>query len=323
MTRVAIAGATGSIGGVIAAAIASTKKHEVFVLSRKAPDASNNSGSISTLTVNYDSVDDIETKLTSNNIDTVICCMSLNSEAENASQINIIRAAAKSPTVKRFAPSEFGIDYMEASRQKYPFPSTEFKVAAIQELQKTDLQYTRFITSTFMDYFGPQNAPSQLKVLPLFIDHQSRKATIPGDGNTPVVLTHSTDVGKFVAAAVDLPEWQEKSLVIGDKLTLNELVERAEAVGKCKYEVTHVSIDKFQSGDIPELPCDVHVYRFVPKEMVMGIRQGAGLAMAAGWMNLDTSSGTLNDRLPGVESLSVAKFFSKYVAEADQTAYYG
>lgn len=192
-----------------------------------------------------------------------------------------------------------------------------------------------------MDYFGPQNAPSQLKVLPLFIDHQSRKATIPGDGNMPVVLTHSTDVGKFVAAAVDLPEWQEKSLVIGDKLTLNELVERAEAVGKClflctlisyeciadmklgKYEVTHVSIDKFQSGDIPELPCDVHVYRFVPKEMVMGIRQGAGLAMAAGWMNFDTSSGTLNDRLPEVESLSVAKFFSKYVAEADQTAYYG
>jgi short-subunit dehydrogenase len=35
MTRIAIAGATSSIGAVIADAIASTKKHDVFVLSRK------------------------------------------------------------------------------------------------------------------------------------------------------------------------------------------------------------------------------------------------------------------------------------------------
>jgi nucleoside-diphosphate-sugar epimerase len=88
-----------------------------------------------------------------------------------------------------------------------------------------------------MDYFGPQGAPSQLKTLPLLIDHQSRKAIIPGDGNTPVVLTHSTDVGKFIAAALDIPEWREKSLVIGDKLTLNELVERAEEAAKSEFSL--------------------------------------------------------------------------------------
>lgn len=83
-----------------------------------------------------------------------------------------------------------------------------------------------------MDYFGPSNAPSQLKVLPLFVDHQSYKAIIPGDGNVQVVLTHSTDVGKFVAAALGDPKWQEKSLIIGDKLTMNNLVEHAEAAAR-------------------------------------------------------------------------------------------
>lgn len=35
MTRVAIAGATSGIGGVIANAIALTKNHDIFVLSRQ------------------------------------------------------------------------------------------------------------------------------------------------------------------------------------------------------------------------------------------------------------------------------------------------
>jgi nucleoside-diphosphate-sugar epimerase len=95
-----------------------------------------------------------------------------------------------------------------------------------------------------MDYFGPPSAPSQLKVLPILVDHQSRKAIIPGDGNTPVVLTHSTDVGKFVAAALDIPQWQEVSLVVGDKLTLNELVKHAEAAAGSSFAPYAPGADK-------------------------------------------------------------------------------
>ncbi|EFY91756.1 NmrA family transcriptional regulator [Metarhizium acridum CQMa 102] len=105
---------------------------------------------------------------------------------------------------------------MEAAQQYVPLmayflchklsvPLYQLQVAAIEELLKTELQYTRFIASTFMDYFGPRKAPSQLTVLPLFIDHESREATISGGRNTPVALTHSTDVGKFIAAALDFP----------------------------------------------------------------------------------------------------------------------
>lgn len=90
-----------------------------------------------------------------------------------------------------------------------------------------------------------------------------------------------------------------------------------------KFDITYVSLDKFQAGDIPELPCDVHVQQFVPKEMIMGIRQGAGMAMAAGWMNFKDGDDTLNNQHPDIKPLSVAQFFSKYVVEQDQTAHYG
>jgi hypothetical protein len=79
-----------------------------------------------------------------------------------------------------------------------------------------------------------------------------------------------------------------------------------------KFDVTYISVDDLQAGNVPQLPCDEHVYRFVPKEMVMGIRKGASLAMAAGWMDLDTANGTLNDQVPELKSLSVAQFFSRY-----------
>ncbi|KAG8413687.1 hypothetical protein J3459_015253 [Metarhizium acridum] len=119
-------GRDSGIGSVVANAIASTKKHDVFVLSRKITHEPTDA-SITIISVNYDLVDHIEHVLTSHNIDTVLSRVPLNFEAESASQINLIRAAAKSPTVKRFEPSEFGINYMEAAQQNYPFPSTSFK----------------------------------------------------------------------------------------------------------------------------------------------------------------------------------------------------
>lgn len=84
-----------------------------------------------------------------------------------------------------------------------------------------------------------------------------------------------------------------------------------------------MNLDRLQAGDIPELPCDVHVQRFVPKEMITGIRQGAGMGMATGWMNFQNDDDTLNHRHPDIEPMSVKHFFSKYVVEEDQTAHYG
>jgi nucleoside-diphosphate-sugar epimerase len=109
----------------------------------------------------------------------------------------------------------------------------EFKLAALKKLEETpSLQHTRFINGTFMDYLStPSSAiPSNMRLISLFLDVHNNRAVIPGSGDVPAVFTHSSDVGKFVAAALDLVEWPEKSVIIGEKITLNSLVSVVEKI---------------------------------------------------------------------------------------------
>lgn len=107
----------------------------------------------------------------------------------------------------------------------------ELKVAAIDKLNEfPSLKFTRFITGTFMDYFGPPPNPPTMVVVSLILDPVEAKAAIPGDGSATIMVTHTSDIALFVAAALDLPEWPEKLIIQGDRLTLNKAVEVAESV---------------------------------------------------------------------------------------------
>lgn len=61
--------------------------------------------------VNYTDLDSAKKVLEDNNIHTILSTLSLQSQEQSDAQIGLIRAAAASSTVKRFAPSEFGIPY--------------------------------------------------------------------------------------------------------------------------------------------------------------------------------------------------------------------
>ena len=112
----------------------------------------------------------------------------------------------------------------------------DFKNAAVNKLRgTTGLSYTRFINGTFMDYLGPPNAPSNLPLISLIIDIANSKAAILGGGNIPVAFTHSTDVARFVTAALSRDEWPEALFLWGDRITLKAVVSLAEnAKGTCK-----------------------------------------------------------------------------------------
>lgn len=104
----------------------------------------------------------------------------------------------------------------------------------IEEVSKTSLEYTAFYNGMFLDYFDPKG---DYQPLAFFVDIAHNSAAIPGDGNTPIVFTHTSDVAKFLVASLELAEWREESYVIGKKITLNELVELAEtAKGKISIE---------------------------------------------------------------------------------------
>lgn len=69
------------------------------------------SNSLAILPVDYALVSEVRDVLRHHEIDTVISALNLQWPGAADSQINLIRAAAQSGSVKRFIPSEFNIDY--------------------------------------------------------------------------------------------------------------------------------------------------------------------------------------------------------------------
>lgn len=67
--------------------------------------------------MNYSDVGAVAQVLRGNNIDTVISTIGILFEDTHQAQMHLIDAAVQSGTVKRFAPSEFAIDYVEAQQK--------------------------------------------------------------------------------------------------------------------------------------------------------------------------------------------------------------
>ncbi|KFZ16703.1 hypothetical protein V502_04964 [Pseudogymnoascus sp. VKM F-4520 (FW-2644)] len=317
MVRVAVAGGTSGLGRLVVNAIVATKKHDVFVLSRKDSDVFASEPDVKLFAVDYAVPATITAVLEENRVDTVISCLHLNSKEASDAQLNLIEGVAKASTVERFAPSEFGLDYLEVAKVDFDFHAVEFKVAAIDRLKEfPSLKYIRFINGTFMDYFGPPPNPPQMNVISLIIDPENSKAAIPGDGSATILITHTTDVARFVAAALSLPDWPEKLIIQGDRLTLNEVVAVAESVkgstrpeNRTKFDVTYSSVEDLKVGKSTELPSNIPRYAFLPKVMIDGITQTVSIGMAIGL--LDIKGPLLNDLVPEVKPLSLETFLKR------------
>lgn len=101
-------------------------------------------------------------------------------------------------------------------------PTTQWWLDAVEYLKKTNLQYTRFVTGFFMDYWGMPLIKTNLGPFTFGIDVLNCQASIPGDGNSVLSLTYSVDLAKFVVKILDLDEWPEYSIGVGKILALIE-----------------------------------------------------------------------------------------------------
>ncbi|CAG8060543.1 unnamed protein product, partial [Penicillium nalgiovense] len=150
----------------------------------------------------------------------------IDNDASN-SQLNLIEAADQSSSTKRFIPSDYGIAYTEHATL---LPVMKGKLAAVQKLQSTSLEYTLVTNGFFMDYYGLPRVKSNLQPFVFALDMAQNAAAIPGSGNAPVVFTHTFDVARFVAALTSQADWPKRNVVIGDKRTWNEALSIAEEI---------------------------------------------------------------------------------------------
>ncbi|PLN81566.1 NAD(P)-binding protein [Aspergillus taichungensis] len=304
MAIIAVAGGTGQLGRAIVEALRDTTSHSVYVLTRKADDDLAKELGIPLLLADYSNVESLTSLLQSNSIDTVISAVSVMDDTTSTAQLNLIEAAEKSSSTKRFIPSEFGLPYTQEHAAL--FPTIKGKLAAAQKLQSTTtLEYSFISNGIFLDYYGMPKVKSYLQQsLVLVVDMAHNTAAIPGSGDVPVVFTYTFDVARFVAAFVGTPDWPERSTIIGDKKTWNEFVAIAEEVKGVKFNIIHDSEEKLKTFQTTELPSHPSIYPAFPKEQLQYILATFARWSNAGDMNLSEEE-SLNRRFPEIQPRSV------------------
>jgi nucleoside-diphosphate-sugar epimerase len=253
-TNIAIAGA-GAVGRAIIDDLKSHPQYKVFILTRDArkplslpsrppchstlitqasvpkrliPPQQASSTDLPAHTVDYNSPDTLATFFRTHSIDTVISTIAVYNDICSDAQLNLIRASVSSGTVKRFVPSDFGIKY--TASQIPLFPLVSLKLAAVELLKTTGLEYTLFHCGYFLDFYGHPKISGLGDGFPLVVDGEKNEAAIPGSGEDKCVFTHTRDIGRFVVRALEMEEWPEDLYMSGDRLSWNEVVKMAEVV---------------------------------------------------------------------------------------------
>ncbi|KAI3644733.1 hypothetical protein MP228_010897 [Amoeboaphelidium protococcarum] len=140
--------------------------------------------------------------------------------------------AAKKANVKRVIPSEYGID-TEAHQKQIPLLAS--KPQLVNTIKELGLEYTvfytgMFIDTTFWDWFSWHP-----------FEH---KATIVGKGDTKCSFTMRSDIAKAVVQSLLHPEKYKNKTVhlVGDQMTLNEVVTIFEKASLKKWDVDNKSV---------------------------------------------------------------------------------
>jgi predicted dinucleotide-binding enzyme len=125
MVIVAVIGGTGNVGKTIVDALKEDKKHEVIVLTRKVSyyaradyargmgtnqsQAPEGATSVPTFAVDYNNIEQLTKTLDANNVHTVISTIVMLNPTAAQSELNVVAAAAKSNSTKRFVASNWGL----------------------------------------------------------------------------------------------------------------------------------------------------------------------------------------------------------------------
>ncbi|OGM51062.1 hypothetical protein ABOM_000293 [Aspergillus bombycis] len=305
MVKVAVAGGTTAIGRAIVKAIEKDGSHECVILSR------NDSNDSKVLAVDYSDPKSLQSVLEEHEVHTVISAVSLQSEASGQAQLNLIEAADRSKATRRFMPSEFGAKYDSSHLAALPLHAFKFK--AIELLETSSLEYTLFSNGLFMDYWFAPHIPSAFDFnAPSWVDLDNNFAAIPGNGDTPLVLTHSQDIGRFVVKVLGLNEWEKRCFLVGDRLTLNEFLRIAEEIKGVSFERHDDAMETLLKGQCTILPA---VAAKLPPQYVSGafmkILAACGSWAANGGLNLP-AEGTLNAMFPDIQTLTVREAIEIY-----------
>ncbi|MBA0823310.1 hypothetical protein Goarm_020049 [Gossypium armourianum] len=172
-----------------------------------------------------------------------------------ADQVKIIAAIKEAGNVKRFFPSEFGMD-VDKNNAVEPAKSTfAIKAQIRRAVEAEGIPYTYVPANCFAGYFLPTLSQPGATSPP------RDKVVILGDGNPKAVFNHEADIGTYTIKAVDDPRTANKTLFITppkNTYSFNELIALWEKLIGKTLEKTYVPEDQLLK-QIQESPIPINI----------------------------------------------------------------
>ncbi|KAF3386454.1 hypothetical protein F1880_000160 [Penicillium rolfsii] len=307
MAVVAVAGGTGGVGKTLVERLSQESNLEVIVLSRTgvSKKASGPQENVQIVQIDYSDIPSMTAELERHNVHTIISAIGLVSNETSQSQLNLIEAAEKSNSTKRFIPSEYS--FIQTPELLSVDPSIQWWLDAANRLKSSSLLHTRVIPGFFMDYWGMPHAKTNLHPYVFGIDIASGVAAIPGDGNNVICMTYTYDLANYMVKLLEIEDWPEFSVFVGDEVTYNEILNMAEEIRGKKFQTTYDSIDQINAGSVtvPPMP-DTSGSPEELKEITALVSQ----LTVTGVFDLPKES-RMSDRFPEVQPIKLEQFLEK------------
>ncbi|CAH9107131.1 unnamed protein product [Cuscuta epithymum] len=304
-SSILIIGATGYIGKYIAEA-GPKAGHPTFALIREStlsnPDKSQVVEKLKNAGVNFITGDLYDHESLVKAIKQVDVVISTVGHFQLADQHKIIAAIKEAGNVKRFFPSEFGVDVDRVNAVEPAKSAFQVKSALRRAIEAEGIPHTFVANFFFANYFLPNLAQPGSTTAP------TEKVVILGDGTPKAVFNKEEDIAAYTIKAVDDPRTLNKILYVRppkNTISFNDVVSIYEKkIGKT-----------LEKEYVPEEQVLKNIAEAgVPLNVVLSISHSAFVKGDHSNFKIESSFGVEASELyPDVNYTTVEEFINKYV----------
>ncbi|KAM0059622.1 putative oxidoreductase [Helianthus debilis subsp. tardiflorus] len=212
-------------------------------------------------------------------VDVVICTISgvLYRSHNILLQLKLIDAIKEAGNIKRFLPSEFGMDLSRMGHALDLGQETFDKMNIRKAIEEAGIPYT-YISANCLGSYFVRNLSQLDSLMP-----PKDRVYIYGDGNRKVVFNDEDDVATYTVRTFDDPRMLNKTLYIRPQeniLTHNQLVETWEKLNNKTLEKVHISAQGFLASmkdvDIALQGAVARIYHIYYEGCLMNFEIGEG-----------------------------------------------
>ncbi|KAM5349944.1 hypothetical protein ACJ41O_006449 [Fusarium nematophilum] len=219
LRSVAVIGGTGYLGRVVVERLAATGSFDIAVITRQGASGIRVPSNVKVLTADYDSEENLSTAF--RGFEAVVCALPGHLEDVLLRVLN----AAIGAGVKRYFPSEFGLDHRRPAAKSVPLatPKINLHAALAKAAEAGKIEYTSLVGGPWIEFLLEFEGAMCVK---------NRTFYIHDGGNLKFSLSSRAAFGDAIAGALRDPDQTKNEVLSIEALTLtqNEILDLVKQV---------------------------------------------------------------------------------------------